>query len=104
MSQIARNALKGYTYQQYIATYFIAKMDTEREISCVESEAIVSHNMDDILLLINDEKYYIQSKNYPNTTLDDIKQDNEFEIKILGNTIKLSENTHDILTNHRHKQ
>ena len=28
MADVTRNALKGYTFQQYILTLFIAKMDT----------------------------------------------------------------------------
>lgn len=93
----AKNSLKGYTYQQYVATLFVAKMDTERIILSVESEADVKHkdvkhNMDDIVVKINNgDSLYIQVKNYPQTTREDIKQIDDFTIKIKDKKIKLSE-------------
>ena len=38
--KVARNSLKGYNYQNYIFTLFLAKMDTERNIVKIESEAL----------------------------------------------------------------
>ena len=50
MGKIARNALKGYTYQNYVLTLFFAKMDTDRNISKIESEALETKQFDDIYL------------------------------------------------------
>lgn len=71
MGKVARNALKGYTFQHYIFTLFLAKMDSDRAIKKIESEAITDGNFDDLYIEAN-ENYRIQVKNYPNTKLDDI--------------------------------
>lgn len=73
MGKIARNALKGYTYQNYVLTLFFAKMDTDRNISKIESEALETKQFDDIYLEeISGSTYRIQAKNYPKATLEDI--------------------------------
>lgn len=70
----ARNSLKGYTYQNYILTLFFAKMDTERNIVRIESEAEGTKQFDDLYIeLSNNITYRIQAKNYPGTSLDDIE-------------------------------
>lgn len=71
MGKVARNALKGYTFQHYIFTLFLAKMDSDRAIKKIESEAVTDGNFDDLYIEAN-ENYRIQVKNYPNTKLDDI--------------------------------
>ena len=71
MAQVARNAFKGYVYQSYVTTLFVAKMDADREIKQIEAETIVDHNFDD-LNIQTDKNYYLQIKDYPGTTLDDI--------------------------------
>lgn len=70
MGKVTRNALKGYTFQHYILTLFLAKMDCDRAIKKIESEAITDGNFDDLYIEAN-ESYRIQVKNYPNTKLDD---------------------------------
>lgn len=62
MGKVARNSIKGYTYQQSIFTLFLAIMDTERRISKIELEALDTKNFDDIyveFLKIIDKKYLI---------------------------------------------
>ncbi|MNW47236.1 hypothetical protein D3C74_245610 [compost metagenome] len=86
MGQVARNALKGYTFQHYIFTLFVAKMDVERKIKKIESEAIISGNFDDLYIEAN-ENYRIQVKNYPSTTLDDIV--------ITSDTVRIKGNSND---------
>ncbi|MDD4469349.1 MAG: hypothetical protein PHR29_05375 [Acholeplasmataceae bacterium] len=100
----AKNSLKGYTYQQYVTTLFIAKMDTERSIQSVEAEADVTHNMDDIVIRTDDgDKLYIQVKNYSHITREDIKQIDDFTIQINDKKIKLSEtDTNLIIINSDH--
>ena len=76
MTKAARNALSGYTYQQCVAVLLFAKMDTERNILKIESEAVTEDRtqFDDIYLeLENNDKYRVQVKNYSNTTIEDIK-------------------------------
>ena len=73
MRKVARNALKGYNYQNYIFTLFLAKMDIERHIIKIESEALHTKQFDDIHIEMDDgTDYRIQAKNYAGTTLDDI--------------------------------
>ncbi len=78
MGQVARNSIKGYTYQQSIFILFLAIMDTERKISKIEVEALDTKNFDDIYVECISQKsqqelsYRIQVKNYPDTALDDI--------------------------------
>ena len=61
----ARNALKGYVYQHYIFMLLIAKMDTDREIVKIISEATDTKNFDDIYVeLASGIHYRLQVKNY----------------------------------------
>ena len=68
----ARNALKGYVYQQYIFTLFLAKMDVENEIICMENEAVDAKNFDDLYIKKNDISYRVQIKNYKDAKIEDI--------------------------------
>lgn len=65
----AKNALKGYSYQKSIYTYFLLKMDLERTISSVQAEIDTNgHNFDDVFVNENGILYYVQTKNYDNVT------------------------------------
>ncbi len=71
--KVARNSLKGYNYQNYIFTLFLAKMDTERHIIKIESEELDTKQFDDIYIeMDNGIAYRIQAKNYAGTKIDDI--------------------------------
>ena len=48
MGKIARNSLKGYTYQQSVFVLFLSIMDTERNISKIEVETLDTKNFDDM--------------------------------------------------------
>lgn len=95
MGQVARNALKGYTFQHYIFTLFLAKMDVERKIKKIESETIISGNFDDLYIEAN-ENYRIQVKNYPSTTLDDIVITRDV-VKIKGNSNDYNQEENNIV-------
>lgn len=95
MGQVARNSLKGYTFQHYIFTLFVAKMDVERKIKKIESETIISGNFDDLYLEAN-ENYRIQVKNYPNTTLDDIVITRD-SVRIKGNSNDYNQDENNIV-------
>lgn len=90
MGEVARNSLKGYTYQQSVFILFLGIMDTERNIGKIIVEAIDTKNFDDIYLkdvITNDckkEAYRIQVKNYPNVSENDIKIDDNV-LRINGN-------------------
>ena len=73
MGAVARNALKGYVYQNYIFTLFLSKMDTDRSITRIESESITTAQFDDLYIENNKIKYRVQVKNYKGTTIEDIK-------------------------------
>lgn len=73
MAKPPRNALKGYTYQTYILTLFLALMDTKRYICKLEAESLSTKQFDDIFVETSDSSTHrIQVKNYPTATLDDI--------------------------------
>ena len=99
MGEIARNSIKGYSYQQSIFILFLAIMDTQHNISKITVEALNTKNFDDIYLEgVTCEKsknvnYRIQAKDYVNTKLEDIK--------INGNilTIKGNQNEFDLSDN-----
>lgn len=90
MGEIARNSIKGYTYQQSVFILFLAIMDTERNISKITVEALDTKNFDDIYLQevkCRKEKnidYRIQAKNYIDTRLEDIEIDGDV-LTIKGN-------------------
>lgn len=59
-----KNALLGYTYQNYIAFVFLAKMDVDREIDKITLEAQVNHKFDDISVEVGDTDYFLQIKDF----------------------------------------
>ena len=95
MGKVARNALKGYTFQHYIFTLFLAKMDSERVIKKIEAESITDGNFDD-LYIETDKNYRIQVKNFPNTKLEDILITEDI-VRINGNQNKYSKEENNIL-------
>ena len=68
---VTRNSFSGYSYQQLILTLFVALMDTDDQINEIESETIVDHQFDD-LKISGEKDIYVQIKNYPNSTLNDL--------------------------------
>lgn len=52
--KLARSSLKGYTYQNYVFTLFLAKMDVERKILRIESEAVGTKQFDDLYIKTDD--------------------------------------------------
>lgn len=96
MALITRNSFKGYVYQNYIFTLFLAKMDTERQITKIESETDTPTQFDDLYVKFNGSDYRIQVKNYPNTSLEDITISNS-TLSIKGNDNRFSPNENNIL-------
>lgn len=97
MALVARNAYKGYTYQEYVHLFFTALMDTERKIAEIEAETISEHNFDDLYILFNDQtKYFVQIKNYPQIKLSDIAVSDD-EITIGTNKSRFANNAINIV-------
>ncbi|HAC0715867.1 TPA_asm: hypothetical protein GYZ54_15270, partial [Listeria monocytogenes] len=92
---ITRNSFKGYVYQQQVLSFFVALMDTKRDISEIEAENIVNHQFDD-LRVVRDMEYFFQIKNYPKVTIDDIKIDDK-NITILGNKNTYDANNNNVI-------
>lgn len=92
--KLARSSLKGYTYQNYVFTLFLAKMDVERKILRIESEAIGTKQFDDLYVKMDDDFVYrIQAKNYPGTKIEDIIiTENVVKIKTNSNQYDSSDN------------
>lgn len=102
MGEVARNSLKGYTYQQSVFILFLGLMDTERTIGKIIVEALDTKNFDDTYLkdVIIDtcqkESYRIQVKNYPNVSDESIKIDNNV-LSINGNKNSFDEADNNVL-------
>ena len=94
----ARNALKGYTYQNYIFTLMLAKMDAERKIQKIESEVSDTKNFDDIYIkLSSGDEYRLQVKNYKDISIRDIQVDSaKHEVKIRKNQNQYDENDNNV--------
>jgi len=96
MGQVAKNAFKGYVYQQYIFTLFFAKMDTERQIVKLENEATDTKKFDDLYITARDENFRIQIKNYKNAKLEDISITDHF-FSICGNQNEYDPNEKNVV-------
>lgn len=102
MGEIARNSLKGYTYQQSVFILFLGIMDTERSIGKIIVEALDTKNFDDIYLkdvmidIGKKESYRVQVKNYPNVSDESIKIDNNV-LHINGNKNSFDEADNNVL-------
>lgn len=90
MGKPARNALKGYNYQQSVFMLLLAIMDTQRVFRKIIVEALDTKNFDDIYFEYAANKdspavsYRVQVKNYPDTSLDKIQITDTF-VTINGN-------------------
>lgn len=90
MGEVARRALKGYSYQQSVFALFLSIMDTERCITKITAEALDTKDFDDIYLecIPNGkeigETYRIQVKNYPDTAVKNISITDHY-LTIKGN-------------------
>ncbi|GAB3714963.1 hypothetical protein [Flavobacterium koreense] len=69
----SKNALAGYTYQKSITALLLAKMDAEREIAKIESEADVENNFEDCTLIYKNLEVYCQMKDFDDVKLNDLK-------------------------------
>lgn len=77
----ARNALKGYTYQYYVFSLLLAKMDAERSIKRIISEATDTKSFDDIYVeTVDGNEYRLQVKNYMGISSADIAVDSNRNI------------------------
>ncbi|MNJ92216.1 hypothetical protein D3C87_98820 [compost metagenome] len=83
-----RHALTGYSFQHDVAFLFLTKMDVERQIKRIEIEAIVDHQFDDLHLKINDQRYYLQIKDFSEIDLCELEEKN--------NSIKIGKTWHKL--------
>lgn len=90
-----KNAFIGYSYQEHVTFFMLAKMDVERSILEIEIEAKVDHKFDDIKLNTEKAEYYFQIKDFDNISLDALIV-SEIEISIAGKSHKLSSGTNVI--------
>lgn len=93
-----KNAFVGYSYQEHVTFFMLAKMDVERSIFDLEIEAKVDHKFDDIKLNAIDTEYYFQIKDFDNISLDNLKVF-EDEVFIAGKPHKLSSGTNVVFFN-----
>ncbi|WP_195377405.1 AAA family ATPase [Anaerotruncus rubiinfantis] len=102
MGKVARNSLKGYTYQQSVFILFLSIMDTERNISKIEVEALDTKNFDDMYFecISSGEQgglsYRVQAKNYPDTSIEDVVIDDNI-MTIKGNNNEFVPTDNNIL-------
>lgn len=93
-----KNAFVGYSYQEHVTFFMLAKMDVERSILNLEIEAKVDHKFDDIKLNTIDTEYYFQIKDFDNISLDNLNVF-EDEVFIAGKPHKLSSGTNVVFFN-----
>lgn len=102
MGEIARRAIKGYSYQQKVFALFLSIMDTERSIAKITLEALNTKNFDDIYFEcipdgeVPGKTYRIQAKNYPGITIKDISI-TEHVLSIKGNNNEFNPSDNNIL-------
>lgn len=102
MAQVTRNALKGYSYQDYIYILFMALMDTSEEILSIDAEVGKNkkkHDFDDIRLFTRDKEYLVQAKDYKEFVKDKFKVDSA-SITVNDVTSKLNKDTGNIFVLH----
>lgn len=102
MAQVTRNALKGYSYQDYVYILFTALMDTNEEILSIDAEVgkdQKKHDFDDIRLCTKDKEYLVQVKDYKEFDEDKFKVDS-VSITVNNVTSKLSNATGNIFVLH----
>ena len=81
----ARNAFKGFTYQNFIFTMLLVKMDVDRTINKIVSEATDTKNFDDAYIESSDgSSYRVQVKNYSILQMENIKIDRESSMICIG--------------------
>jgi hypothetical protein len=85
----------GYTYQEEVTFLFLAKMDTERDINMIESEATVEHKFDDTIVSCGQTTYCIQTKDIKGVSFEKLKFSSE-GVTIDGKNHLFSQNV-DIL-------
>lgn len=71
-SKPSRNAFYGYTYQENITFFLLAKMDVEREIESIEMEVTEDHNFDDAKIIIRGIEYSFQMKDLEKISFKDL--------------------------------
>lgn len=92
MSQVTENALKGYSYQDYIYILFMTIMDTGDDIVSIDAEVgkdNKKHDFDDIKIYTKNKEYLVQAKDYKKFDSEKFKVDSEF-IEVNGVKSKLS--------------
>lgn len=102
MAQVTRNALKGYSYQDYVYILFMALMDTNEDILYIDAEVGKNkkkHDFDDIRLFSKEKEYLIQAKDYKEFDKDKFKIDSE-TITVNGVKSKLNKDTGNIFVLH----
>ncbi len=102
MAQVTRNALKGYSYQDYVYILFITLMDTDDEILLIDAEVGKNkkkHDFDDIRLFTREKEYLVQAKDYKEFDKDKFKVDSD-SITVNDVTSKLSKDTGNIFVLH----
>lgn len=102
MAQVTRNALKGYSYQDYIYILLMTLMDTCEEILAIDAEVgkdKKKHDFDDIRIYTRDKEYLVQVKDYKEFDQNKFKVDSE-SITVNDVTSKLNKDTGNIFVLH----
>lgn len=78
MAQVTKNAFKGYSFQEYVYLLFACLMDMNKGIININAEidklsTEANHNFDDIKIVTQTEKLFVQVKNYKDLLFSDIK-------------------------------
>lgn len=86
-----KNAYIGYTYQQYVTSLLLTKMDVEREFDVIEIEAADGTNdFDDVKIRSGDHNFYFQIKDFDHVSLS--------TLELKGDTIVINGKAHKLST------
>ncbi len=87
-----KNAYIGYTYQQFLTSLLLKKMDVEREFDFIEIESADRNNdFDDVKIQSGNNEYHLQIKDFNDVSLNTLVQQ-ERKIFINGKAHRLSNN------------
>ncbi len=86
-----KNAYIGYSYQQYVTSLLLAKMDVEREFDVIEIEAPDrSNDFDDVKIQSGEHKFHLQIKDFDKISLS--------TLEVTGDTIVINGRPHRFST------
>ncbi len=83
-------AFKGYAYQVQVYCLLLAIMDCETNVTSIDAEFDAAHNFDDVCLTNTGGDYCFQVKDYPGTSLEEIKLSEQGVLSVKGSCSRIA--------------